>query len=220
MDYKTVLVGWLMGFLFLNAINTRHIQSSPLPARWRTLFNVGLTLGLPIMPLAVGIVNRELMGMGQSIQPDGYVIGFSIGHWAIGLQFTLILTLLSVGLLWLADRSDRQLQRPAAPPFNGWQRAIYDEVHWLFYRAVPVLLLNDLFYGSLIGSVLICVEILIQHRKQTPTLKTFICVAASSLLYITTQNIGLMILARFVNEYAAAYFDHLAENKRFIMVRD
>ncbi|MCW1971090.1 MAG: hypothetical protein KIH69_023525 [Anaerolineae bacterium] len=216
MDYKTVLIGWLMGFLFLSSINTRHIQPSQLPAHWRTLFNVGLKLGLPIVPFASGIVGRDLMGFGQSNYGD-YVVGFSRSHWMLGLQITLILILLCIGLLWLADRSDRQLQNPAASPLSLWQRAIYDEVHWLFYRAVPVLLLNDLFYGSLIGSVLICAEIVIQHRKQTPTLKTFICVAASSLLYIITQNIGLMLIARLANEYAAAYFANSAENKRFII---
>lgn len=213
MHYQTVLIGWVAGFLFLGSVTYRYIHQHPyLSNTWRTLFNLVIKIILPFTPFALGIISRDVMGLGQNISAPDFWAGFALSRWFMGIKLTLLLMMVSLAALWALRPS--AIKSGTARPCH---HAIYDEVHWLFYRAVPVLVLNDLFYGNLIGSGLIWLELLMRNNNRAPAITTNLYLLVSTTLYFVTQNIWLMLAAHLMLEYAANYFAKTTENKRFII---
>ena len=217
MHYQTVLIGWVAGFLFLGSVTYRHIHQHPyLSNTWRTLFNLVIKIILPFTPFALGIISRDVMGLGQNISAPDFWAGFALGRWLMGIELTIGLCIVATATLWIMTPSALRHAVLNNTP-QQWPHAIYDEVHWLFYRAVPVLILNDLFYGSLIGSGLIWLELLIRNNNRAPAAATNIYLLVSTTLYFITQNIWLMLIAHLVLNYMANRFAQMPKNQRFII---
>ncbi len=82
--------------------------------------------------------------------------------------------------------------------------AIYNEAHWALYRSPFLLLISDRFFGVLAGLALVGLEWVIRQYiaprdgDRSERMLTLLCALTSALLYITTQNLWLMIGAHFV----------------------
>jgi hypothetical protein len=125
------------------------------------------------------------------------VRGVGIGS-AVGLSILCV--------LWLSGRSFGNGALSSAG-LIAFRDAIYDEVHWAFYRAAPALLLNDAYAGVIIGAVFVLLELAVRpgvriadnFTVNRPALVLRIaCLLASGFLYLAIQNLVVMVVVHIV----------------------
>jgi len=135
----------------------------------RLLYYIGVPYGALIwrrvvLPSRLGLVGRNQL---QSV-----LLGWTVTEWLEGLGWALGLGLAALLLLaWDGRVAVRAVLRlpgtdlfpaPGIPfsrlPWWGQaQEVVYREVHWAFYRAVPLLALGD-YSGVFLGFLLVCLE--------------------------------------------------------------
>jgi hypothetical protein len=83
--------------------------------------------------------------------------------FAPALTFGLLTIGAAVAIAWVWNPYTR-LEHPHAVDESGWNWArhiieiLYQEAHWAFYRAGPILWLDDFYWGSFFGLLLALIE--------------------------------------------------------------
>jgi hypothetical protein len=166
-------------------------------------------LGIPFLAALNGLLPADLMGIQGTEWVDGQGLqGFLWEEWVQGIGLTLA-AVVAVVAVWLVGRwvSNRTELVPVSPDLPGllWQRllhALYDQVHWAFYRSGPILWLGDVYWGTFAGLALTLVEILLNpsvrwslKNSETagPPLFRLGMAWITALLFLATENLWLTI---------------------------
>ena len=162
--------------------------------------------GIPFVALITGAARIDLMALGADLSNPNPIGGFTFANWARAAGIGVVICACVLTVLVIAARaSNAENTKPAG--LLAIRDAIYDEVHWTFYRAAPALLLNDVYAGVMIGAGLILVEWLARPGKHfadsftgnRPALVLRLaCLLASAFLYLATQNLYVMIVVHCV----------------------
>ncbi len=160
-------------------------------------------IGLPFLALIAGSISLDLLGLGTDWSRGDHLAGFTLPQWFTGLAGAA--GAVAFVLIALAGaKAPRTTTGYDSSGFTWLRDAIYDEAHWVLYRSPFVLLFDDLFFGALAGLALVGLEWIIRQRiapresDRNERMLTLLCALTSALLYITTQNLWLMIGAHIV----------------------
>jgi hypothetical protein len=206
-------ISLLFGIVVTNAAyraqGGRIVQLAEETATGALLREAGLfvyMLAIPFVALISGAVRLDVMALGADLAQLGAVAGFTFEHWMFGFGTLALVVAGILVVLWLAGRGTPRAQPWRIGPI-ALRDALYHEVHWTFYRAAPALWLNDAYWGAVIGFLLVMIE-WAAHPDSVELLKTiegrqylalrFACLIGSAFLYLTTQNLWLMILANLL----------------------
>ncbi len=170
--YRSWRPGWL-----------EVLESQPYIAAARFFYYVGipylaLLLGAT-SPQPMGLVDLDWLWASLSKIPPPRPLSALVLDWlraaALGSTLGLGLFLLLALTCWYHARSLKTL--PGSPanvqlttprPTEAWWHlfleAIYLEMHWAFYRSVPIILLDDYYFGSFLGLLLVGLEWWIDPR--------------------------------------------------------
>jgi hypothetical protein len=181
-------------------------------------------LGIPFLVVISGLLGADLIGISGTDWIAGKnAQGFLWEDWARGLGLAAV-AVLSVAGVWSVGRlvSHRAGLRPLTRGIPGplWQRlrgALYDQIHWTFYRSAPILWLDDLYWGTFTGLALILLEVglnpALWWRLKSPEtaglpLIRLTMAGVSALLFLATQNLWLttgvhLLLAAFLKDRTA-----------------
>jgi hypothetical protein len=169
-------------------------------------------VGIPFFALITGAVGMNGMALGADLTDPSALAGFTFANWVRGVGTVFVVIAVVLLTLWLGARS--------APRGQAWELgglavrdALYNEVHWTFYRAAPALLLADPYWGVVIGAVLVLVEWFAFPIPEIPpntvegrqylTLR-LACLFVSCFLYLATRNLWLLIVADLVIQLAGS----------------
>lgn len=208
MDPALQLLVWMIVSLTLGLIGCVVVRGGQLDASpyGDALGEVALfmfNIGLPFLALIAGSLSLDLLGLGTDWFVGGHALGFGLEDWLRGLGAAASAAAFVLIVLWFAVRSGaaaRWVDRRGV--LLTLRNAAYDEVHWVFYRSPFVLLLGDAYWGTLAGLAVIVVELLawraMLRRAPRDVLLLAMCLLTSSLLYLATRNLWLMIAAHVV----------------------
>jgi len=169
-------------------------------------------IGLPYAALLTGSLAPIDLGLTGA---GGAVLGWDVAAWLRGLSLTLtvgVLVALPVGLAsWQIARAGHSAALGADDRSAGVVliEALYAEVHWGFYRAAPLVLLENVSTAALIGMVLVgvewSVELIRNGLSRAPEdrqrwLRRVLLLAASATLFVLTRNLWLLIGLHLVLE--------------------
>ncbi len=164
--YRSWRPGWL-----------KTIESQPYAAVVRFLYYVGmpylaLLLGAT-SPQPMGLVDLDWLWASLSKTSPPRALSALVLDWlraaGLGVALGLGLFLLLALTWWYYARSLKTLPGSpphtaltTSPPTEAWWSllldAIYLEVHWAFYRSVPIIFLKDYYLGSFLGLLLVGLE--------------------------------------------------------------
>jgi hypothetical protein len=167
-------------------------------------------IGVPYAALLSGSIAAIDMGLTGG---GGLILGWSPAAWLRGLSTALMLgamVLLPIGL------ASHQIAR-AGRPLGADDRsagaviveAIYSEIHWAFYRAAPLILLDDVSAAVLFGAGLVGVEWAVElirnglsplPEARQSWLRRGLLLAVSATMFALTQNVWLAMLLHAVLE--------------------
>ena len=111
----------------------------------------GYYLAIPWVALILGYTTARALGI-WNLNWAGHIIEF------IALAIGAIIV-----FVWIW-RPYTRLEHPHAIDESGWNWArhlieiLYQEAHWAFYRCGPILWLNDIYFGSFFGLILVLTE--------------------------------------------------------------
>jgi hypothetical protein len=162
----------------------------------------GYYLGIPFLAATSGAVGADLLGVKSSAWAAGQQ------GWARGAGLATAAVLATWGV-WHAGRLLARRQGlnplPARLPGNAWQRlldALYDQVHWAFYRSGPLLWLDDVYWGVFAGLALILLQAALNPAHHwalqdpetaAPPLLRLSIAWTSALLFLATRNLWLTL---------------------------
>lgn len=173
-------------------------------------------IGLPFLALIVGALSVDLLGLGAIAVDGGTMLaGFTPRDWMRSSIAAGLATGFVLAVLWMTGRAAGLYSAPATDRPNSLlilRDAAYAEVHWAFYRAPFVLLLQDAYWGTAAGFALIAIEwVLMRWLRRAPlhsdrphTLTMACCALTSGLLYLAARNLWLMIAAHAAIRWAGA----------------
>jgi hypothetical protein len=226
MEAKTELLLWtlmvlIFSTLILNAIyrleNGRLLklaESSAFGALAREAGVFVLMVGIPFVALITGAAGLDLMAMGADVSVAGAdrIAGFTFLDWVRGIGISIAVVVSILLVLWLGNRNAPHGQ-PWGVGWLGLREAIYNEVHWTFYRATPTLWLNDPYWGVIVGAALVLLEwashpdarewLQSIEGRQFVTLR-LACLLSSSFLYLAAHNLWLMIVVNLIIQWAGS----------------
>jgi hypothetical protein len=162
-------------------------------------------IGLPFIAVIVGALSLDLMGLGASWTDGQHIAGFTVDEWTRGAVIAAAVAAFVLMTLRLSSKGDASgaLQHEGA--FVAIRNALYEQVHWAFYRAPFILLMNDAALGVVAGTGFIALEWLAHafihrsHMRSPARWWMMVCCAlAGGLLFLLTQNLWLMIAADLV----------------------
>lgn len=169
-------------------------------------------VGIPSVALLRGAAGPDVMGLGRDISQSDHVLGFTRAAWLDGAGASAAVCAIVLVVLWLGGKSAGQSGWPGIGP-RALRDALYNEAHWMFYRAAPALWLGDALAGAGIGFALMALEWL-AHPGFARMQKTlagrqrlavmFACAAASAFLYLSIANLWLMMAANLVIQLAGS----------------
>lgn len=179
----------------------------------RELLRFAWMVSLPFIALIRGASAPDVMGFGRNITQGNYVLGFTASSWLDGAASALVVCVVVLVSLWLTGKSvDVSDWRGIGP--RAFRDAVYNEIHWAFYRIAPILWLNDALIGVGVGFALMTLEWL-AHPGFARMQKTlagrqrltvmFACAIASAFLYLATRNLWLMILANLLIQLVGSH---------------
>jgi hypothetical protein len=169
-------------------------------------------IGLPYAALLTGSLAPIDLGLTGA---GGAVLGWDVAAWLRGLSLTLtvgVLVVLPVGLAsWQIARAGHGAALGADDRSVGviLIEALYAEVHWAFYRAAPLVLMENVYTAALIGMALVgvewSVELIRNGLSRAPEdrqrwLRRVLLLAVSATLFVLTRNLWLLIGLHLVLE--------------------
>jgi len=161
-------------------------------------------LGIPYLALVRGVALPSLMGLTNLDWLGGIWWGTSLGLGGF----------LLLGFIWryhLRSLTGWPLRmKPRLDPPLDWpellRKAIYQEVHWAFYRSGPILLLDDYYFGVFLGFALVNLEwwadpawrsLLAQAGKAEGILMELSIAFVMALIYLFVRNLWLVVPIHF-----------------------
>ncbi len=191
-----------------------HVRDQPFAPWMRGSIRFIYYLGIPFLAATSGAIGADIAGIrgtdwvqGKSVQ------GFLREDWARGLGLAAA-ALLAMWGVWLISRSLSRYARltplPLRLPGPTWQRlldALYDQIHWAFYRSGPILWLNDPYWGVFAGLALVLLEAALNPthwwalkdpKTAAPVLTRLGIAWISALLFLETHNLWLTIAVHLV----------------------
>lgn len=214
-------LAWQLQWLFAN----RHSQRGEGRGRWTDLVHDRPTLilwareamrfiyylGIPFLAATSGAIGTDLLGIRGTDWVEGKSAqGFLWEDWARGAGLATA-AVLSIGGVWLLSRLLSSRSRLAPLPLHlpgaAWQRllnALYDQVHWAFYRSGPILWLDDVYWGVFVGLALVLFQASLNpaHRwalkdpeTAAPPLIRLGIAWISALIFLATHNLWLTLAA-------------------------
>ena len=162
-------------------------------------------IGLPYAALLTGSLAPIDLGLTGA---GGVVLGWDVAAWLHGLSTTLtvgLVVLLPIGLAsWQIARAGHGAALGTDDRSVGVVliEALYAEVHWAFYRAAPLILLENVYTAALIGLALVgiewSVELIRNGLSRAPEdrqrwLRRVLLLAVSATLFVLTRNLWLLI---------------------------
>lgn len=163
------------------------------------------TIGLPFAAVIAGALSTDLMGFGASWSDGQHVAGFTAEEWLRGALIAtgIVLFVLLALRLSLGDANRIRLRHEGA--LQHARDAFYEQVHWAFYRAPFILLMNDAVLGAAAGIGFIALEWLVHtliarnaSRSRARWWLMLCCLLAGAALFLLTRNLWLMIAADLV----------------------
>jgi hypothetical protein len=162
---------WLAGSVLLYVLGTNAAWAfRRVVTRWPAarLILAGLVrfvffVGVPYTALLGGVITLKSLGLAQAPQRESLNQGVPL---ALGAVFLM-------GLIgWYYRREVTSLGEETAPSLQatrqmlgrpwGWVLLLigvaYQQIHWAFYRALPFLILDDLYAGAFLGLALVLLE--------------------------------------------------------------
>ena len=190
----------------------RAIDERRWGAALRELGAFFVMVGIPFLALITGAAGMNLLALGADLTDPAALAGFTFADWVRGVGVMSAVIVVILAALWLGAR--------AAPRGQAWslgwlavRDALYNEVHWTFYRVAPALLLADPYWGVVIGVVLVLGEWLTSPASEF-SLNTIegrqyfalrlACLFASCILYLAIRNLWLMIVADLLIQLVGA----------------
>lgn len=149
-----------------------HLRRSLWGITGSMLLRLAYFVGIPYLALILGVVGPRNLGL--TIGPDwgsSLSTGIKLGLAAM-LAIAVSMGYYAYTTRDFARREQRGLTTETAKLQIrfGWSLVLIDiicqEAHWALYRAGPTLLLNDTYAGSLIGLVLVLLEIYANPRHR------------------------------------------------------
>lgn len=164
---------WLAGSVLLY-VGIKNIVwvTRPVLGRvvWSAAASIGIDLfrfifyvGIPYVALLNGVVTLRSLGLVPAPAGEAFNQGMLLAAGALALM----------GLIgWHYRREVLSLSEGVASPFVavgqfrgrpwGWVEmllaVVYQQVHWAFYRALPLLILDDAYVGGFLGLALVLLE--------------------------------------------------------------
>jgi hypothetical protein len=174
-------------------------------------------LGIPFLAAVNGLLGTDVLGLFNAPGPaaNGW-LGFPWQDWVRGLGWAVLVTLALVavwvtGQFFARRNALTPLERgPGGPKRSIWQRwlyALYDQVHWAFYRSGPMLWLDDFYWGVWAGLGLVLLEATLNPAlgwslkdPQTagPVLARLAMAGVSAFLFLMTRNLWLVLAAHLM----------------------
>lgn len=164
-------------------------------------------LGIPFLAAVNGLLGADLLGISGTDWLDSRSAqGFLWEDWMEGVGLAVAALLAVVGVWFSARLVSRWAGlAPVTLPLHAplWQRllhAVYDQVHWAFYRSGPILWLNDLYWGTFAGLALVLLEAALNPAlwwalkspaTAGPALFRLGMAWVSALLFLATRNLWL-----------------------------
>lgn len=169
-------------------------------------------IGLPYAALLTNSLALIDLGLAGN---SGGVLGWSGTDWLNALGSWLVVGFMALAPIGLAARQlarqGRLLGVDVRPAGAIIVDSVYSEVHWAFYRAAPLILLNDAYLAALIGVGLVAVEqaVTLAHsglgreaEDRQSWLGQLLLLAMSSTLFVLTRNTWLIIALHVIVELA------------------
>ena len=166
-------------------------------------------VGIPFVALIGGIINLNTMTLGQA-QPNA-LLGFNLLEWLRSTGIAAATVLFVLGVMWLMAHAGPSLLAAASAdplPFSAFVRsALYNEVHWAFYRCLGAQTFADPYWGAVLGFGLIGLEWVLHPHFRLRAQSTegrahlalqLVCVITSSALYLGAQNLWLSIVVHIL----------------------
>jgi hypothetical protein len=178
-------------------------------------------VGLPYAALLTKSLSPIDLGLAGT---SGPLLGWSSVDWLRQLNALLIVGIFTLIPIGLAARQMARLGKPLGVDERSAGAIIidaaYSEAHWAFYRAAPLIILNDIYWATLIGLMLVGVEILVtivrngvgkQPEERQAWIGQTLLLAMSATLFILTGNVWLVIVLHIVVELLLKWWAlHLA----------
>lgn len=160
------------------------------------------TIGLPFAAVIAGALSIDLMGFGASWSDGQHIAGFTADEWLRGALIAAAVAGFVLMALRLTTRNAENATLHQEGAFQNARNAFYQQVHWAFYRAPFILLLNDGVIGVAAGAGFIALEWLAHAMIQKGELRSraqwwlmVCCLLAGAALFLLTRNLWLMIAA-------------------------
>ena len=193
----------VLAILFAGATQLERLRATAAGRFLEQFLRLAYFIGMPYAALLTGSIASIDMGLTGT---GGSILGWSPAEWLHGLSIALMLAVI---VLIPIGAASRQIAR-AGHPLGVDDRsagtviveAIYAEIHWAFYRAAPLILLNEVYAAVIFGALLVGVEwmvVLIRSGLSTsPTerqswLRRGVLLAVSAALFVLTRNVWLAI---------------------------
>jgi hypothetical protein len=169
-------------------------------------------IGLPYAALLAKSVAPIDLGLAGN---SGPILGWSSVDWLKQLNDVLIVGAVVVIPIGLTARQMARAHAPLGVDERSTGAimldAAYAEVHWAFYRAAPFIILNDVYWATLMGLGLVGVEVLVaivrnglgtQPEERQSWIGQALFMAMSATLFILTHNLWLALGLHIVIELA------------------
>lgn len=217
MDVRLQLALWAGGCFVTGQVIWHALHRSGLLRRFRqsaageALAEVAgfiYGVGIPFAAMIGGALPQNMLGLGESWFSAGQWAGFSPQAWLRGVGALAAALILVLVVVWAARLSseDRLTDAPRSA-FAAARAALYSEPRWALYRAFLVLLLADAYVGSALGFGVALLEQVLWspwlRLRRTPAerIRAFglvLALGTSSVLYLATQNLWLMLIGHTV----------------------
>ena len=167
-------------------------------------------VGLPYAALLAKSLSPIDLGIAGNTGP---ILGWSSVNWLSQLSDALVIALIALLPIALTARHMAHTGHPLGVDVRSTGAilidAAYAEIHWAFYRAAPFILLQNVYAATLIGLVLVGVELLVtlvrnglgtSAEEHQSWLGQLLFLAMSASLFIITRNVWLTLIVHLVVE--------------------